>query len=476
MTLRGRLTAMSALVVGVILAIGSVLCFVVMRHQLRGQIDDQLVQQARLVQDVTARAPIGLARPPARGTELPHSSSAGTAPFAQFVRTDGRVFAPGGTSLPVGAADRAIARRGRGEVLSDRTVDGHHLRVMTAGVNGGAVQLGRPMGSVDSALSRLRLVLAILAAGGIALAAVASRLFSRSVLSPIDDLSRATQHIRATGDLDRRVDEGRTDEVGLLAANFNAMLARLQTAQQELNVSTAAQRQLVADASHELRTPVASLRTNVEVLLSDDAIDPDSRRALMADVVEQTEELTAVVADLIELARGDRPQDDLEDLDLADIVRAALARAERHAPQLRYEAILEPWAMTGSRERLGRAINNLLDNAAKFSPSGSTVHVWLHGGELTVRDEGPGVADEDLPHIFDRFFRAGDAAPHLGSGLGLAIVQQVVTAHDGTVEARRHPDGGLEVTMRFAPAAAFGAQPEIWPAALARTSRDELPT
>ena len=459
MTLRRRLTLMSALVVGVILAIGAVLCFVIMRHQLRGQIDDLLREQATLVQRVAGRRP----ELPERIPDLPRTS-AGSAPFGQFIRSDGSTVAPSGSELPVTAADVDVARGGRARVLSDRTVDGQHLRVMTVGVPGGAAQLGRPLGSVDSALAQLRLVLAILAGGGLILAAAASRLFSRPVLAPIEDLTRAAEHIEATGDLGRRVDDGRTDEVGRLASSFNAMLARLESAQEALTVSAAAQRQLVADASHELRTPVSSLRTNIEVLLSSELLRADSRRALLGDVVEQTEELASVVSDLIELARGDQQSDDAEDLDLADLVRGGLARADRHAPQLHYVSELEPWPMTGSRERLGRAINNVLDNAAKFSPPGSTVYVRLQDGELTVRDDGPGVADEDLPHIFDRFFRARDAGVHQGSGLGLAIVQQVVHSHGGEVSARRADAGGLEITMRFRGAAggeAHGASPPV---------------
>jgi two-component system, OmpR family, sensor histidine kinase MprB len=427
-TLRTRLTVMSAVVVGVILAVGAVLCFVVMRDQLRGQIDDLLREQAALIQRVSARRPA----PPAGMPEIPRTSSDSSAPFAQLIRADGSAVGPAGAELPVTAADREVAQGRRRQVLSDRTVDGRHLRVMTVPVSGGgAAQLGRPLTSVDSALARLRLVLIVLAGGGLVLAAGASRLFSRRVLHPIQDLTQATEHIEATGDLERRVDDHRTDEVGRLASSFNAMLTRLESAQREVEASAAAQRHLVADASHELRTPVASLRTNLEVLLSSHALDDASRRTLLADVVEQTEELTSVVSDLIEL------------------VRAGLARAARHAPELRYVSDLEPWPMTGSRERLMRAINNLLDNAAKFSPPGSTVRVRLRSGELTVDDEGPGVAADELPHIFDRFFRARDASPYQGSGLGLAIVRQVVHAHGGEVSARPGAGGGLEVAVRF---------------------------
>jgi two-component system sensor histidine kinase MprB len=169
----------------------------------------------------------------------------------------------------------------------------------------------------------------------------------------------------------------------------------------------------------------------------------------MADVVEQTEELSAIVSDLIELARGDQPEQHVEDLDLAGIVRDALERARRHAPGRTFADAIEPWPLTGTPERLGRAVNNVLDNAAKFSPPGSEVRVSLRGGVLEVADHGPGVPAADLSHIFDRFVRAGNAGERHGSGLGLAIVRQVVEAHGGTAEAEPAPGGGLLVRLRF---------------------------
>jgi two-component system sensor histidine kinase MprB len=318
MSLRGRLTLMSALIVGVILAAGAVVCFVVMRHQLRSQVDDQLVGQARLVQRVAPRA----ASFPRQLPALPRGAPQRNAPYSQLIGPSGQVLRPDGADapLPVTPADLAVARGGAADLRQDRTVDGQHLRVVTVHIRGrGAIQLGRPLAAVDSTLASLRIVLALLVVGGLALAALAGRLFFRPVLAPIEALTEATEHIEATGDLGRRVNAERTDEVGRLATSFNAMLERVQHTQAALSESMTAQRQLVADASHELRTPVASLRTNIEVLLAGGAIDPDERNALMADVVEQTEELSAIVSDLIELARGDLPASDEEDLDLAAI-------------------------------------------------------------------------------------------------------------------------------------------------------------
>jgi signal transduction histidine kinase len=200
----------------------------------------------------------------------------------------------------------------------------------------------------------------------------------------------------------------------------------------------------VALASHELRTPVTALRTNAELLREDPGGD---HAAVLDDVVEQTEELSALVTDLIELARGDQPGDELQDVRLDALVAEALERARRHAPGVEFAADLEPAAVDGVPERLGRAVNNLLDNAAKFSPEGEPVEVTLRDGALTVRDHGPGVPAADLPHIFDRFYRAGNAREQAGSGLGLAIVRQVAERHGGSVAAAAADGGGLAVTL-----------------------------
>jgi two-component system sensor histidine kinase MprB len=437
---------MSALIVGVILAAASVICFVVIRSELRRQVDEQLRSQARLVRDApfddvsTRRLPA----PPRR--------TGGGAPFVQLISPSGRAAQPldDDVTLPVTAADRAVAAGARASESRDDEAEGIHLRVLTVRLSPrGALQLARSLESVDAVLARLRLVLAALVLGGTLVAAALSRLSSRPVIAPITSLTDTAAHIEATGDLGRRIQDGGRDEVGRMASSFNAMLERVQLSQDALEQSTRTQRQLVADASHELRTPVTSLRTNVEVLQAGAVLDDKQRRALLADIVDQTDELASLVGDLIELARGDEPQADAEDVDLAAIVHEALRRVRRHAPDVRFREELEPWPMSGSRERLARAVNNILDNAAKFSPPGAGVDVELRGGQLRVRDHGPGVPADELPHIFDRFFRARNANSHPGSGLGLAIAKQVVELHGGDATAELADGGGLVVTLRF---------------------------
>jgi two-component system sensor histidine kinase MprB len=220
-----------------------------------------------------------------------------------------------------------------------------------------------------------------------------------------------------------------------------------------LERSIAAQRQLVADASHELRTPITSLRTNIEVLAEAEALPADERARLLADVEEQTTELGMLVADLIELARGDSPSHEREDIRLDHLVREAVTRARRHAPGIRFEEELFPVVVDGTRERLARAVNNLLDNAAKHSPPGGVVEVRVDGGEVRVRDHGTGVGPEDLPHLFDRFYRGASSRGRPGSGLGLAIVRQVAEQHGGSVRAANAAGGGAEFVLAL-PAAA----------------------
>jgi two-component system sensor histidine kinase MprB len=253
--------------------------------------------------------------------------------------------------------------------------------------------------------------------------------------------------VSETEDLSTRIRVRSDDEVGQLARRFNAMIERLQHSRGQLDESVRAQRQLVADASHELRTPVTSLRTNVEVLLAGGELDPELRHQMLDDVVEQTEELSSLVNDLIEVARGDLPLDESEELRLDRVVEEAVARARRHAPDTRFVTDLSPVAVRGVPERLARAIGNLLDNAARHSPPGGEVSVTVDADGIRVRDHGSGFEAGDLPYVFDRFFRGINARGRQGSGLGLAIVRQVAEQHGGSVAAANAPGGGALMTL-----------------------------
>jgi len=456
MPLRRRLALVSALAVGIAIVLAAVVCYVVVRRELRGQVDDALKAQAILV---LREGNFALGAGPFPG---PPPSAGGRAPYEQIVSEDGAILdTSGGLALPVDAETRAVASGQGPSLLEDVKVGGVHLRIIAFhdSVQTGepvAVQLARPLAQVDGVLSHLRLILLVLCAGGIALAAALGRLAARRVLAPLAEVAQTAQHISETEDLTSRIHVRADDEIGQLATRFNAMMERLQVSRAALDESARAQRQLVADASHELRTPVTSLRTNIEVLLAGGELGEEERRRLLADVVEQSEELTALVSDLIELARGDLPPGARDDVRLDRVVEESVARARRNAPEVRFDLRAVPVTVEGVPERLGRAINNLLDNAARHSPPAGTVEVCVDDQGVRVRDHGPGIDEQDLPHVFDRFYRGANSRGEQGSGLGLAIVRQVALQHGGAASAANAPDGGAVFTMRL-PVAVAGS-------------------
>jgi two-component system sensor histidine kinase MprB len=431
--------------------IAALVCYLVVRDQLRGQVDDSLNAQAAAVQNGEFHA---LAQPV---PGIP-ASAGGPAQYVQVVLADGTVaLRQGGIALPVQSYTLAVAGGESHSYLTDVQVGESHLRELTFPITvfggGGsetvAVQLARPLNGIDRVLSNLRLILALLCAGGIALAAVLGRFAARRVLAPLGEVAQAAQHIGETEDLTGRIQVHADDEVGQLATRFNSMLDRLESSRAALDESVRAQRQLVADASHELRTPVTSLRTNIEVLLAGGELEYEDRRRLLADVVEQSEELSDLVGDLIELARGDQPVGPAEDVRLDGVVAESLARARRNSPGIEFAASLEPVIVDGIPERLGRAVNNLLDNAARHSAPGGRVEVKVDQHGVTVRDHGSGVAEPDLPYVFDRFFRGTNSRGRQGTGLGLAIVRQVIEQHGGEVTAANAPDCGAIFTVHL---------------------------
>jgi two-component system sensor histidine kinase MprB len=295
----------------------------------------------------------------------------------------------------------------------------------------------------------VRLVLVLLTAGGVALAVVLGRFVAGAAVAPVRRLTNAAEHVAATQDLGQRIDDVGRDELGRLATSFNGMLDALDGTMRALDESARAQRQLVADASHELRTPVTSLRTNIEILQQAEDLPEAERTRLVSDVVEQLEVLSALVGDLIELARDDERQETPEEIRLDRLVAEAVARAVRHAPDARFEVELEETVVSGVPSRLDRAVNNLLENAVKFAGTDRPIEVRLAGGHLTVRDHGPGIEAADLPHVFDRFYRGASARALPGSGLGLAIVRQVVDLHQGEVSVETPAGGGTLAHMRL---------------------------
>jgi two-component system sensor histidine kinase MprB len=434
---RGRLSLVAALAVALTAIAVSLASYLVTRHELRGQVDESLRERAALLRD----------RPPGPAGIAPGSrlAAALVGTSWQLVLPGGRILTdPGsGLELPVGEAEREIARGERGPTLSDATVQGQHLRILSLPAPAGTLlQLARPLEEVDRSLARLRRVLLVATLAAVALAALLGRAVARASLVPLGRLTETVEDVARTRDLTRRIEVARDDEIGRLAGRFNEMLAALEGA-------LAAQRRLVADASHELRTPLTSLRTNVEVLSRAAGLPGEDRERLLADVRQQLEELTVLVDDVVELARGAEPDGSFEDVRLDLLVAAAVERARRHAPAVEFRTQLGESLVRGNAARLDRAIANLLDNAAKWSPPGGAVDVTVRGGTVTVRDRGPGIAPEDLPHVFDRFYRATSSRSMPGSGLGLAIVRQTAESHGGTASARNAEGGGAELRLEL---------------------------
>ncbi len=454
MALRHRLTLLAAGTVGVTVVLVSIVAFLALRSELRGQVDDALAEQYTQVAVRADRFGFG------PDLQFPAAPARGGAPSGpvQLLTSDGQILLRGRGDLrvPVDGDDRLVAAGRLRYLVRDTRNDGLHLRVLTAAVpGGGAIQIARSLAGVDATLGRLRIVLVLLCAAGTLLAAALGRIFGRQVIQPVTDLTAAAEHITQTEDLGRRIDVPGDDEVGRMAQRFNTMLDTLEGSRRALDDSVHAQRQLVADASHELRTPVTALRTNIEVLLAGGELPADDRRRLLEDVRAETEELGALITDVIELARGDEPLSGVEEVQLDALVAEAVHRASRRRPAATFKAELDPTVVEGLPDRLGRAVDNLLDNAVKYSPDRGIVEVGLHGGALTVRDRGPGIPAADRPHVFDRFYRGSGARGRPGSGLGLAIVRQVAETHGGTITVDAAPDGGSVFTLRL-PVLAIG--------------------
>jgi two-component system, OmpR family, sensor histidine kinase MprB len=453
MTFRLRLALAAAFAVAATVVIASVIVFIVMRSELRKNVDADLTQNAEtIVADLQHRGGFALRDLSEQGMFASGGGPATIRNYIQLVDTSGQTgLLPGYTThVPVTASTRAVASGKQGPYFTDATVGGIHSRVYTvqvAGVVDGAnnkvaIQLVQGLDEVDRALHRLELILLLVSLGGIAAAAAGGALVSRSALVPVRRLSDAAERIAKTQDPSERVPAGNRDELARLGASFNTMLGALQEA-----IET--QRRFVADASHELRTPLTSMQTNIDVLKEQDRLDPEARQRLFDDLQRESQEMRNLIGGLIELARGDDPRLERTQVQLDELVENSVERARSRFPQLTFETSLEPATADGVPERLERAVWNLLENAGKWSKAGATVEVTLADGELRVRDHGPGIAPEDRPHVFERFYRATAARALPGSGLGLSIVRDVAEEHGGTVSAEDAPGGGALLRLRL---------------------------
>ena len=453
---RARLGAFIAVAAGMTVALAAVASYFVVRHQLYSQLDSSLKSTISPDQQVSTSQ---------FGRILTRTENG----FLQVIGADGGVLynslqysVPGAITLRPSGRQVAIARDSTPAYRIDTvTYNGQPYRVITESgrlIDGTpvAMQIGRPLAVIDHTLSTVGLILLFVSLGGIGLSVALAYVIGRETMKPVVRLTEATEYVAATQDLSSTIEVPTDDELGRLARSFNSMLQALAASRQQ-------QAQLISDAGHELRTPLTSLRTNIEVLMRKPDLPSVDRRELFADVEAQLQELTNLVGDLVDLARHEERQAEPIEVRLDNIVRGAIERARRRAPHVAFEAHLTAGSVRAQPALLERAVLNVLDNAAKWSPPGSSVSVWLQRGAiwtLDVHDHGPGIAPEDLPHVFDRFYRAESARSMPGSGLGLAIVRNVVTSHGGTVTASVPPEGGTVVHMELPIVAEDEASPE----------------
>ena len=350
--------------------------------------------------------------------------------------------------LILGPQELAVARlQGPPVARSGIATDGSEYRMLAVPLTGlgeYALVVGRPLQVVNDTLTSLWLVLIIFGVTGMVLAALAGSTVARSSLRPVRELSVAVEHVTLTQDLTPITVSGSSD-ITRLADAFNGMLGSLASSRER-------QQRLIADAGHELRTPLTSLRTNIELLAADERmgmLSAADRTAILSDVTAQLAEFTTLIGDLVHLTRDEQVAASLEPIDVREVVNAALDRVRRRAKGLVFDVELNPLYVMGEPDDLERAVTNLLDNAVKWSPPGGTVRVHLEGDRLRVADQGQGIAEADLPHIFDRFYRGETARTTPGTGLGLSIVAQTVQRHGGWVRAGRSSQGGAEFTVQL---------------------------
>ncbi|WUH91819.1 HAMP domain-containing histidine kinase [Streptomyces sp. NBC_00433] len=447
LALRSRLTLLTAVAVAVAVAAVALASWFITRDQLVTQLDSTLHSTAvapgyltKTIQDCMSSVQSGGNLPP-------------SAVGVQIVKADGtRCVGDGTPPIKVQARDIEVAEGAVDSVTHNgRTDSGQAVRVFTEPLTSGpsrastgyALSISRPLAEIDKTLTTLAWVLLAVAGIGVIGASSAGLWIARTGLRPVDQLTEAVEHVARTEDLNVRIPVEGEDEIARLGKSFNAMTAALASSRDR-------QQQLIADAGHELRTPLTSLRTNIELLERSEAtgraIPPEDRRALLASVKAQMTELAALIGDLQELSRPDAAPT-LQVVPLHEITGTALERARLRGPDLTITADVSPWFVRGEAAALERALVNLLDNAVKFSPPAGRIDVTLYGGRLTVRDHGPGIPAEELPHVFERFWRSPSARSLPGSGLGLSIVARTVHQAGGTVALTPAQGGGTEATL-----------------------------
>ncbi|MEO6511037.1 MAG: HAMP domain-containing sensor histidine kinase [Nocardioides sp.] len=437
-SLASRVILLTTIAVGVAVALIALAVFLTVRIQMQASLDESLLDRAKRAAETDVLSF-------QTANQVP-SWALGAADIRMaFLASDGQISTVDqGPGIRLGQPELDVAAGDSDQSIRSIMAGGIHYRVATVPTeqDGIALVLAQSLDPQETVLKRLGAVMLLFGLAGVIGAAAAGWGVARNGLRPVRRLTAAVERIARTEDLTPLPVEG-DDEIARLATAFNAMLVALSASRDR-------QRRLVADAGHELRTPLTSLRTNLDLLTQADTtggLPPGQREELLDDVRAQLEELSTLVGDLVELARDEPLTHLVETFDLAEVVDRAVARVRLRAPRTEMDVVTLPWWVVGESGSIERAVTNLLDNAAKWGPDGSTVAVRLANGVLIVDDQGPGIDPADLPHVFERFYRARESRSMPGSGLGLAIVQQVIGRHAGAVQAGAAPSGGARFTL-----------------------------
>ena len=443
MTLRTRFALLTgSVVLLVVVAVGTG-AYMVATRQLRNEVDKTLNARVQLIAE-------GLTRPnqqmPGQRRNRPLSDSLLQAEFdtvTQIIDANGDILASAGPiELLLTPTDIALSQKRDGFHRSTVTADDRTYRVLSVPLNNGAlIKVGKDIQDIQDARAGMRLWFALITLIGFVSATLLGWLFARRTSKPLEQLAQAAESIAATQNLDHEVIVSGDTEVRQLATSFNTMLTALRS-------SLNRQSQLVQDASHELRTPLTSLRANTELLERSSLSDSD-RAAILADMRAEVDELADLSTELSALTTDHRQSEDLEAVNLGDLTTDIVTRARRRTTGNIAILVNDPAVIHIRPQQVERAISNLIDNAIKFSLIGADIEVIVTGARVQVRDHGPGIADEDKPRIFDRFYRATATRSMPGSGLGLAIVQQCADDHGAKTFALDAPTHGAIVGIDF---------------------------
>jgi two-component system, OmpR family, sensor histidine kinase MprB len=446
MTLRNRLSVAAALLVLIVVAAVSSVLYLFYAASLHSRLDATLVdttqQASGIIQRIKESGAASESEP-----DFSRPISVGGVQVQLLLRP-----VAGQSTLfgPLDRRDIEVAQQTQPAYLTTVRQDGRQYRVYTAalpGNVGGLVRTGQAANADDSQLRRAATLLAALTILAAGTTYGTARLTAGRLLRPIADLTAAAEHITETRDPTAHLGfaTDRDDEVGRLAASFATMLGVLHD-------SHTAQRQLIADASHELRTPLTSLSTNLDLLEDGAGVADPQAPALVRAAREQATELSQLITDLLDLARYHETAPHRETVSLDQLTGEAVHRIRQRSPHADITTDLQPCLVYADPASIDHAITNLIDNAIKWTPPGGVVHVAVAAARASVTDHGPGINDDDLPRIFERFYRAPTAQGKPGAGLGLAIVSTIAHANNGAVEVRTGPTGStFTLTLPAAP-------------------------